>query len=1029
MKSFFSRYWVHFMALGLFFIATYAYFQPQFHGNRLKQHDIEQFKGMSNEIKHFREITGKEPLWTNAMFGGMPTYQISTKYSGNWFSNYSRALRLWLNSPAGIFFLYLIGFYIMLMCMRVKPVVAIFGAFAFAFSSYFIIILQAGHNTKAISIGLMAPVIGAFYMAYRHNLKWGILLSALFMGMQLAANHFQITFYLGILLLGLGLAELVRTLINKDIKKFAYATLGLLAAYGFALSINFGNISLTKDYAEHTIRGKNDISINPDGSSNEKDQTSGLSKDYITNWSYGIGESLTLLSPYVKGGSSSKIVNSQFSDKLRSKDFRRDAQLIGENDIYWGDQPFTSGPVYVGIIVFLLAILGLVYLHGPMKWALFTVALLALLLGFGKNFGREDLMVLNILLLLGAVLLFVFKSSGKYLLLVLSFLGWLLYLFGSGEMPVTNFFLDHVFGYNKFRAVTIILSVVELIIPVLGVLFLHKLISKKEEIKANIKPFYYTVGGFFGLLLILTFVGLGDDYMKSQERDYVFNYEQQVRQQIKNEDPAMFKEQYGIDVTKPKELDAVVQQQSEMINKQFDSLIEFRKSVYQGSMGRSILFLLLGAALIFAFIRYKIQHAYFVGGLLVLVLIDLVPVNLNYLNNEKQGRGYKYWVGADQFEYPVAATKADLEVLEREKQARPELAKEIEAVSTVPNKTKRGSNINAKHSEQFQILNLNTNYRVFEPEGGFNSSRASYFHKSLGGYHGAKLRNIQNLYEFHISQNNMAVLNMLNVKYILQGNGVQQNPSALGNAWFVKELRVKETRNKELQALGKEFEIQNLHDSYELLEGKTPVESAEVYGSEVVKISIPGDTLDVDLNQVTRSGMSATFVEDVNGDRNWIPTSELEKDTLDSFRPILKAQQIATFRPAEEAIISSDLSQEVESLTYSGLGEINATSYQPNKLTYTTISDERQFAVFSEIYYPDGWKAFIDGKEVPIHRVNYLLRGIEVPAGEHKIEMRFEVPTFETSNNIALAGSVLLALLLIGAFVKDFVLTRNKADE
>lgn len=982
MKSFFSRYWIHFMAVGLFFIATYAYFQPQFHGNRLKQHDIEQFKGMANEIQHFRDVTGEEPLWTNAMFGGMPAYQISTKYSGNWFSDYSKVLRLWLHSPAGIFFLYLVGFYIMLMCMRVKPLVAIFGAFAFAFSSYFIIILQAGHNTKAIAIGLMAPVIGAFYMAYRHNLKWGILLSALFMGMQLAANHFQITFYLGILLLGLGLAELTRTLFKEDIKKFAFATLGLLAAYGFALSINFGNISLTNDYAKHTIRGKNDISINPDGSSNKKDQTSGLSKDYITNWSYGIGESFTLLSPYVKGGSSSKIVNSQFSDKLRTEDFRREAQLIGENDVYWGDQPFTSGPVYVGIIVFFLALLGLVYLQGPMKWALFVVAILALLLSWGKNF-----------------------------------------------MGFTDFFLEYIPGYNKFRAVTIILAVVELVIPLLGVLFLHKLITKKEEIKVNIKPFYITAGALLALLLILTVSGIGDDYMKSQEREYVYNYEQQVRQQIKNEDPAMFKEQYGIDVTNPQELDAVVRQQSEMINKQFDSLVEFRKSVYQGSLGRSILFLLLGAGLVFAFIRYKIQHAYFVGGLLVLVLIDLVPVNLNYLNNEKQGRGYKYWVDADQFEYPVAATKADLEVLEREKQARPELAKKIEAVSTVPNKTKRGNNINAKHSEQFQILNLNSNYRVFEPQGGFNSSRASYFHKSLGGYHGAKLRNIQNLYEFHISKNNMAVLNMLNVKYILQGNGVQQNPSAMGNAWFVKELRVKETRDKELLSLGKEFEIQNLNNSYELFVGRTPVESAEVYGSEVVQLLIAGDTVDVDLNQVTRSGMSATFVEDVNGDRNWIPSRELAKDTLDSFRPILEVQQTATFRPDEEAIVSSNVSQEVESLTYTGLGEINATSYQPNKLTYTSISDEQQFAVFSEIYYPDGWKAFIDGKEVPIHRVNYLLRGIEIPAGEHDLEMRFEVPKYETSNNVALAGSVLLALLLIGAFVKDFVLTSKKADE
>lgn len=888
-----------------------------------------------------------------------------------------------MSSPAGIFFLYLIGFYIMLMCMRVKPMVAIFGAFAFAFSSYFIIILQAGHNTKAIAIGLMAPVIGAFYMAYRHNLKWGILLSALFMGMQLAANHFQITFYLGILLLGLGVAELIRTLSKNTLKQFGFATLGLLVAYGFALSINYGNISLTSDYAKHTIRGENDITINPNGGSNESDQTTGLSRDYITQWSYGIGETFTLVSPYIKGGASGKIQAGQFSDKLRSSEFRRDAQLIGENDTYWGDQPITSGPVYVGIIVFFLAILGLVYLQGPMKWALFVVALLAILLSWGKNF-----------------------------------------------MGFTDFFIDYIPGYNKFRAVTIILAIVELIIPLLGVLFLHKLVTNKEAIKKNIKPFYIAAGTTLGFLLLLTFFGTGDGYMKEQERDYVYNYDEQVREQILSEDPEMLQREYGVDVTNPQELDAIVRQQSEVINKQFDGVVEFRKSIYQGSMGRSILFLVLGIVLIFAFVKYKIHQAYFVGGLLLLVLIDLVPVNLNYLNNEKQGRGYKYWVDKDRFDYPIQATKADLEVLEREKQANPELAAEIKAVKGVPNTTKRGNNLNAKHAKQFQLLNLHTNYRVFEPRGGFSSARASYFHKSLGGYHGAKLRRIQNLYEFHIAKNNMSVLNMMNVKYILQGNGVQQNPSALGNAWFVKELRVKETPNKELLALGKEFEIENKQNDYKLLVGEEEVSKAEVYGSELVQLLITKeDTLNVNLNQVTQSGMNATFVEDVRGNRSWIPTRELAKDTLDSFKPLITVIQTAIFRPSEEAIVSPAVSQEVESLTYNGLGEIKFHEYQPNKLTYSTISDERQFAVFSEVYYPDGWKAYLDGKEVPIHRVNYLLRGVEIPAGEHELEMRFEVAQYHTNNNIALAGSILLALLLIGAFVKDFILTSNNTDE
>ena len=967
------------MAVGLFFIATYAYFQPQFHGHRLKQHDITQYKGMANETNHFRELTGEEPLWTNSMFGGMPTYQISVSYSGNWMNKVTNALKLWLNSPAGVFFLYLIGFYIMLMCMRVKPLVAIFGAFAFAFSTYFIIILQAGHNTKAIAIGLMAPVVGAFYMAYRYNLKWGILLSALFMGMQLASNHFQITYYLAIILVGMGVGELLRGYKLKELKSFGFATLGLIVAYGFALSINYGNISLTNEYAKHTIRGGNDITINPDGSEASSNQTSGLDRDYITQWSYGVDESFTLLSPYIKGGASGRLKESQFAEKLKTPEMRRKASAVGDNDVYWGDQPFTSGPVYVGIIVLFLAILGLVYLQGPMKWALFVVAILALILSWGKNM-----------------------------------------------MGFTDFFLDYLPGYNKFRAVTIILAVVEFIIPLLGVLFLHKLIKSRDEIKANIKPFYITSGVSFGFILLLTFTGLGDGYMKSQEQDYVINYEEEVRQQILNEDPRMLMEQYGIDVTDENQLAQVINQQSEVVNNQFDTLVEVRQSIYKSSMMRSLLFLAIGIILIYVFLKYKVKPEMIVGGLLLFTIIDLVAVNQNYLSSEKQGRGYKHWVENDKFEYPLTPNQGDLEILEREKQNNPELAKLIDEVSS-SNKSSRTEKVskNEKWSKAFQTLNLNTNYRVYEPQGAFSSSRASYFHKSLGGYHGAKLRRIQNLYDFHISRNNMEVINMMNVKYILQQNKVSQNPSALGNAWFVREIETKEHPNEELLALSNGFTIKSVSNNAKLMIDDQPKEEAIIYGVEEVTLKIGDEIIPLDLKQVRQSQMSAAYVSDVNGEKSWIPQSELAKDSLNSFEQLLTVEMTHPFTPRSKAIISAGAANDLNSLTFSAEGSIVLSDYQPNKLVYNVKASGNQFAVFSEVYYPDGWKAYVDGEELPIQRVNYLLRGIELPDGEYNLEMRFEVPKFNTTNNVALAGSILLFLIIIGTFVKDFALKRD----
>ncbi|PWH86347.1 glycosyltransferase family protein [Brumimicrobium oceani] len=978
-RQLFKNNWIHFLAIGLFIITTFIYFQPQFTGHSLKQHDIEQFKGMSNEINHFRDVNGEEPLWTNSMFGGMPTYQISTKYEGNLLKKVSTAFQLWLTSPAGMFFAYLLGFYIMLLCMKVNAKVAIFGAFAFAFSSYFIIILQAGHNTKAAAIGLAPPVIGAFYMAYRHNLKWGVVLSALFMSMQLAANHVQITFYLGMLLVFVGIAEFIRHIKHKNIGNFLKATGALLLVYVFALGINYGNLSLTNDYSKYTIRGGNDISINVNGTTNAANSTSGLDKDYVTQWSYGVKESMTLISPYVLGGSSAAIANSQFAEQLRSPEMRSKASLVAQNNIYWGDQPFTSGPVYLGIIVFFLAVLGMVYLNGPMKWALFGITVLTLMLSWGKNF-----------------------------------------------MGLTDFFLDNVPFYNKFRAVTIILAIVELTIPLIAVLFLNKLFKKKEEILNNIKPFYIASAALLVVMVVLTFTGLGNGYLSTQENDYLYSYGDQVKAQLAQEDPAVLREN-GIDINNASQVQQVIDQQMKRVNDQFDALIEFRRGVYQSSMLRSIFFLVMGIALVSIFLKTKVKKEYILLGLGLFVVIDLVMVDLNYLNNKKSdGRNYDHWAEKEKNDFPVAPSQADKQILEQEVAADPSLKSLIDNVSVANGKNRGRVNQNELWLKKLQTLGMATNYRVYEPSIGFNSSRASYFHKALNGYHGAKLRRIQNVKDFHINYNNMDVLNMLNVKYFIQEGQARRNPGALGSAWLVKELSVQPNANKELLALSNMFMISN-ESEHALVVNGVSKKLDTISGRENI-VFFNGDSMRVDLSGVLRSGVNSSFVQDVNGQVNWIPTVELEKDSLNSFSKLLTVQMIHDFDPKNEAIIGVEDASQLSSLTFTGQGSIEMTSYAPNAMVYSVNVPDNQFAVFSEMYFPDGWNAYVKGEKVEIQRVNYLLRGLELPAGKYDVEMRFEVPKFDLANNISFAGSILLFIVMGIFFFQDFLM-KNKEDE
>ena len=978
MKNFFLKNWPHFAVLAAFIIIMFAYFQPEFGGYRLKQHDVEEYIGMSKETQAFREKAHEEPLWTNSMFGGMPTIQISTLYGGNFFQQSSLWFLGFFGVPSGIFLLHLLGFYLLAMCMRIKPLIAFIGAVAFAFASYEIVVLQAGHNSKAMSVALMAPVVGAFIMAYRHNWKWGALLSGLFMSYELANNHLQVTYYLAFLLAGLGVYELIQAIMTKEFKKFLITSGSVMAAYLLAVFINYGNISLTNDYAKHTIRGGNDVTINPNGTP-ATNNTDGLDKDYITNWSYGVGESFTLVSPYVKGSASVGLADSGFGEMVENSDRSMEdinAVMNAPYPVYWGDQPMTSGPVYLGVVVVFLALLGMVFIKDRSKWVFLVVSILALALSWGKNF-----------------------------------------------MGLTDFFIDNVPGYNKFRTVTIIMVLIELCIPIIAVLLLQRLYESREEIKSQKRNFLIVSGAFFVFLLGVKTVGLGDNFTTKQEVEQMNAYPAQVAQQIRDIDPQVLI-QNKIDPTNPQQIQQVIDSKVDELNNQYTLMKGVRQEIFSGSMNRSLLFAFLIIGVMALFFYTAISSELIVAGVAALVLADLIFVDQNYLSSKEDDKGnLKYWSEAPSILYPLSPNKADIDIMTLETM-NPSVAKAV-AAGEKDGKVKAEeldySGADARRvieSYRYSALNFATNYRVFDFDGGWSSTRASYFHKSLGGYHGAKLRNIQNVFDFHLARTNNKVLDMLNVKYIIQQESLRPNPTAMGNAWFVKTIEVKETANDEIRALGNKFDITNQGPGQLLVNGQ-PAAKASVYGREDLQYLMGRDTLTVPLSNGLSEGQEALWVRDTNGVTNLIPLFTMDADSLGSFKPLVKLKVSNEFKVREEAVMLQEFANLVVDFKFSGEGEITMKSYAPNKIVYKAECKGKQFAVFSEIFYPEGWKAFVDGKEVEIVKTNYLLRGVELASGKHTIEFKFDLPKYRQSNTLAILGTGFLFLLIAGVAFMD----------
>ena len=652
------------IAILIFFGLSIVYFSPILEGKKIYQSDKVNFIGMSKEIKDHRSDYDEEPLWTNSMFGGMPAYQISVVYSANLVKHIDKIFQGFLPRPAGLVFLYLLGFYILLMSLKIDYRLAIVGAIAFAFSSYFFIILEAGHNTKAHAIGYMSPLLASVLMTMRGKWFTGGILTALFTSLILNANHLQITYYLIILFLVLGTVKLIEAIKENQFKYYLKSVLVLLLAGVLGASTNITRVLTTYEYGEESMRGKSDLTNDLDN------KTSGLDKDYATAWSYGKAESFTLLIPNFYGGSSQGELGTDSETYNAIKQSPQSRKIIKQLPLYWGEQPFTSGPVYAGAIVCFLFVMGLFMLKGYMRWWVIITTILMLALGWGKNF-----------------------------------------------MPLTEFFLEYFPGYNKFRAVSTTLVIVEFLLPFFGFIALNKLLfdNNNDESYKSIKWSLIITGGLCLIFALLPSI--------------FFDFTGSSDEQLKN------------------------------MGWPIDALQSDRRSLMTSDAWRSFIFVSLSALLLYLYLKNTLKKQYVILIIGLLIIGDMWTVNKRYLDNDD-------FKSKRKVAEPFSPSVADQQIL-------------------------------ADKDPNFRVFNSAVNT--------FNDASTSYYHKSIGGYHGAKLKRYQELIDAHISQGNMSVLNMLNTKYFIVSNQnqkiAQRNTGALGNAWFVKEVQFVTSADEELAAL------------------------------------------------------------------------------------------------------------------------------------------------------------------------------------------------------------------------------------
>ena len=801
----------HLVAVILFIVISFAYFYPVLEGKVLKANDSTVSNVNSKEITDYRNEFKKEPLWTNSIFSGMPAYLISVRYPGNLMKYADTLLRIF-KMPVSVLFLSMTGFYILLLLFGVNPWLSIAGAIAYGLSSFFFQILAAGHNTQAIALAYMAPMIGGIYYAYRHDAIKGALLTAFMLSLEITGNHPQITYYAMICLLVFVIVEFVYSIKEKTILKFLRTSAILIVPFVIAIGVNFGNLYTIREYSKYSIRGKSDLQVE------HKNVSSGLDRDYITFWSYGIDETMNLLIPNYKGGSGKPFDKSSGTVKVLRQN--NAGQAVNQVMKYWGTQPGTDGPHYMGAIVIFLFILGLAVLKGREKWWLLIATALSILLSWGKNF-----------------------------------------------MLFTNLFIDYFPGYNKFRAVTMTLVIAQFCIPLLGFLALRNYYNGSLSKKMMLKGISIAAGITGGLvLLILLIPGIAGSFLSPYETGY------------------------------PDWLTS--------------ALISDRKGLLRADSLRSLIFILLGAGTLLAFVSGKLKKEYSIALIAIFIFIDLWSADKRYLN-------------ADRFERPSVIQK-----------------------SFIPS------------TADAQILQDKSYYRVLNLSvSTFNdNSPTSWFHKSIGGYHGAKLKRYQELIDSSINRelvlfsnatdsattidellpvfNSTSVINMLNTKYVIYNTEAPPlvNPHALGNAWFAEKPVMVDDANMELAAVNR-------------------------------------------------------------------------------------------IDPSKEAAIDIRFKDQVKGASYPVTADdkIELVSYKPDELEYKYTAEGEKLAVFSEIYYPAGWKCYVDGKESSYFRTNYVLRGMILPAGNHQVKFVFKPSSYFIGNKVSLDSSILLFLLTAWYFVSAYI--------
>ena len=824
------------IAILAFVLLSFAYFFPADIENRiLFQHDTAAGAGAGQEVKEYYEQTGERSRWTNSLFGGMPMYQIAPSYDSTKSLQWvQKAYQLFLPDYVCLTFMLMLGFYILLRVFGIPVWLAGLGGIMWAFSSYFFILISAGHIWKFITLAYVPPTIAGIVLAYRGKLLWGGILTALFVALQITSNHVQMSYYFFFVILFFVGAYFEKAWRTKTLPQFFKASAVLIVAGLVDIAANVSNLYHTYAYSKETMRGKSELVQTGDAA---KQTSSGLDRDYITQWSYGIDETLTLLVPNFKGGASAALSQ---SETAMSKANPMYSSLYGSLTQYFGTQPMTSGPVYVGAFVLFLFVLGCFIVKGPLKWALIGATFFSIVLSWGKNF-----------------------------------------------MPLTDFFIDYVPLYNKFRAVSSILVIAEFTIPLLAIFALKRLLEEPEILKQEKKPLGISLLLTAGIALLLAVApgSIGSGYVPAQEA--------QMLQNAVNQQMIPANELSGI----------------------LANLGEMRAELVSSDALRSFIIIGIGCSLLWLYASGKLRSSLTIAGITILCLADMWGVNKRYLNDA-------------QF---------------------------------VPHSI-RTETFTKTNTDELILQDTSLDYRVLNfATSTFDDNNTSYWHKSVGGYHPAKLRRYQEMIEHHISPemqaaykaiataggemdsvdaNKFRVLNMLNTKYFIFPAGQQRqtvpilNPHAYGNAWFVNKVQYVNNANEEIDAL----------DSI-----------------------IPTETAVVD----------ARFKDVLKG------ATESYKDSLSSIR---------------------------------------LTSYAPNRLTYETNNAQDGIAVFSEIYYPDGWHVTIDGQPAELARADYILRTMHVPAGQHTIEMRFDPTSLHVTEGIAYGA---LALLVIGIIVAVLITKRK----